>query len=85
MAVADRIHNIARDDDGNIAVIEYSGWEAGSKRAGYGHRVWRRAGIEGGGRGGLDHIEILEPTPADKTGAYHPVDDARPGSSIRDN
>ena len=85
MAVADRIHSIQRDSSGNIAVLEYSGWEAGSKRAGYGRRVWRLQGIEGGGRGGLDRIEVLMPHAAAQTGAYHPVDAAVPGASIRDN
>lgn len=84
MAVADRIHRIERNSSGNIAVVEYSGWEAGSKRAGYGRRVWRLEGVEGSGRGGLDRIEILEPLPAHSQ-VYHPVDTAKPGASIRDN
>jgi Rod binding domain-containing protein len=85
MAVADRIHNIQRDAAGNIATIEYSGWEAGSRRAGYGRRVWRLQGIEGSGRGGLDRIEVLEPLSASNNGTYHRVDSGKPGASIRDN
>ena len=84
MAVADRIHRIERNTSGDISVVEYSGWEAGSKRAGYGRRVWRLEGIQGSGRGGLDHIEILEPSPAHSQ-VYHPVDEATPGASVRDN
>ena len=84
MAVADRIHRIERDEQGQIAVLEYSGWEAGSKRASYGRRVWRLASIPGQGRGGLDRIEILEPKAQTGNQVYFPVDGNRPGASHYD-
>lgn len=54
MAVVDRIHNIERNEEGKILSVEYSGWEAGTKKASYGRRVWRHESVSGGGRGGLD-------------------------------
>ncbi len=84
MAVADRIHDVKRDGNGRIAVIEYSGWEAGSKKASYGRRVWRLENIKGRGRGGLDRIEVLEPHRADGQNNYHPIGKGKPGASVLD-
>ncbi len=84
MAVADRIHSIQRDQDGRIAVLEYSGWDAGSKKAGYGRKVWRLASIPGQGRGGLDRIEVLEPAQAAQAGSLHRIGSERPGASVHD-
>ncbi len=82
MAVADQIHSIKRNENGEIATIEYSGWEAGGKKAGYGRRVWRLASVPGKGRGGLDHIEVMEPRRSSEV--FHPVGNARPGASNLD-
>lgn len=84
MAVVDRVHNIERTKDGDIAVIEYSGWEAGTQKAGYGRRVWRLEGVPGSGRGGLEGIEVLAPRRAEGN-AYVPVDDAVPGASLNED
>ncbi|MCP4606260.1 MAG: hypothetical protein GY847_38080 [Proteobacteria bacterium] len=84
MAVADRIHSIKRDQEGRIAAIEYSGWEAGSKKAGYGRRVWRLASVQGKGRGGLDRIEVIEPNPVSGQNSFHSIGKGLPGASILD-
>lgn len=84
MAVADRIHRVERNEKGDIAVIEYSGWESGSTKASYGRRVWRAEGIEGQGRGGLDRIEIIEPLPASVYGEFQALGKGLPGASVRD-
>ncbi|MDD5308891.1 MAG: rod-binding protein [Deltaproteobacteria bacterium] len=84
MAVADRIHAIARDASGRIASIEYSGWEAGGSRAAYGRHVWRVYGVPGEGRGGLDEIAVIEPFRAGGREPYRAVDDSLPGASILD-
>ncbi len=84
MAVADRIHRVQRNSDGKIASIEYSGWEAGSKGAKYGRRVWRLESLPGKGRGGLDRIEVLEPKWAAGVNNYRPIGNERPGASILD-
>ena len=84
MAVADRIHRVERDASGDISVIEYSGWEAGGKKASYGRRVWRVQGIEGQGRGGLDRIEILEPLQAATGGEFQALGSGLPGPSLYD-
>jgi Rod binding domain-containing protein len=85
MAVADRIHRIERNSEGNIAVIEYSGWESGGKKASYGRRVWRVEGISGQGRGGLDRIEVLQPQPASVYGEFQALGSGLPGASVFDN
>jgi hypothetical protein len=85
MAVVDRIHSVKRTENGHIAAIEYSGWEAGGKRASYGRRVWRLEGVSGSGRGGLDRIEVLEPKAASDAGAYHQVGGGLPGASMHDH
>jgi len=85
MAVADRVHRVERDAAGNIAVIEYSGWESGGKKAGYGRHVWRVEGISGQGRGGLDRIEVIEPLPASQFGVFQALGDTLPGASVLDN
>ncbi|MCP4679836.1 MAG: hypothetical protein GY854_30960 [Deltaproteobacteria bacterium] len=84
MAVADRIHEVKRNAEGKIVTIEYSGWEAGSKRASYGRRVWRLASVRGTGRGGLDRIEVLEPHLASVGNSYHFIGKGRPGASVLD-
>ncbi len=84
MAVIDRVHNIERTENGQIATIEYSGWEAGTQKAGYGRKVWRLEGIPGSGRGGLEQIEVLVPQAA-KGQPFVPVDDAVPGASLNDD
>lgn len=90
MAVADRIHSVKRDENGDVVALEYSGWEATTNGASYGRRMWRTEGIEGNGRGGLGQIEILEPKKNDGSirngidGAYVPVGNHRPGASIFD-
>jgi Rod binding domain-containing protein len=86
MAVADRIHAVKHDKDGNIEVLEYSGWEATGHGATYGTRVWRLKGIKGPGRGGLNQIEILVAKKADGLeNAYVPVNNRTPGVSIQDS
>jgi Rod binding domain-containing protein len=85
MAVADRIHRVERNGAGNIAVIEYSGWEAGGKKASYGRRVWRLSGIDGQGRGGLDRIEVIEPKSAVTVGEFQAQGARLPGASVADN
>lgn len=84
MAVVDRVHRVERDVAGNIAVIEYSGWESGGKKAGYGRRVWRVEGISGQGRGGLDRIEVIEPLPAAQFGEFQALGRRLPGASVLD-
>jgi hypothetical protein len=84
MVVADRIHSIERDGDGRIAVLEFSGWQAGGSGASYGRHVWRRMGVPGEGRGGLDDIEILEPHWAGGAEPYRALDRSRPGASVLD-
>ncbi len=84
MAVADRIHAMRRGPDGRIEVVEYSGWEAGSKQASYKRRVWRLASVPGEGRGGLDRIEVLRPHQVYGRENLIPVGTAQPGASIHD-
>ncbi|MBN2803450.1 MAG: hypothetical protein JXR91_10170 [Deltaproteobacteria bacterium] len=83
MAVADKIYSINRDEAGNIATVEYGGWEAGNRSAGYGRKVWRLNGVSGSGLGGLAGIEILAPKKVDGV-KYEPVSDKVPGASIND-
>ncbi|MBN2340627.1 MAG: rod-binding protein [Deltaproteobacteria bacterium] len=84
MAVADRIHTVKRDDSGNIVALEYSGWEATTKGASYGRRMWRVEGVPGNGRGGLSSIEILEPKRSDSAAPYIAVGNRHPGASVTD-
>ena len=84
MAVADRIHDIKRDAEGNITSLEYSGWDAASRGSRYARRIWRVAGVSGEGRGGLSDIQILQPTVAGGEGAQFVPLGGRPGASIQD-
>ncbi|MBN2714795.1 MAG: rod-binding protein [Deltaproteobacteria bacterium] len=85
MAVADRIHRVQRNGDGDIVALEYSGWEATGNGASYGRRMWRVEGVAGNGRGGLARIEVLEPKKASAAEqGYVTVGSHRPGASITD-
>ena len=85
MAVADRIHHLQRNERGDIIALEYSGWEATGSGASYGRRMWRVEGVSGNGRGGLEHIEVLEPHKAGSADdSYVTVGNHRPGASIAD-
>jgi len=84
MGVADRVHSIRRGDDGRIAAVEYSGWEAGASGARYGRHTWRVEGVPGVGRGGLDGIEILAPRMAAEQSPFSIERGARPGASVLD-
>jgi Rod binding domain-containing protein len=83
MAVADRVHEVKRNERGEIAAIEYSGWDAATEGARYGRRMWRLKGVPGVGRGGLSSIQVLEPKPA-YGGAQYVSLGGRPGASVHD-
>jgi hypothetical protein len=84
MAVVDRIHSITRTADGSIASIEYSGWEAGGSRAGYGRHIWRLSSVQGEGLGGLARIEVLKPHQAGNGELFVPFNANLPGASLKD-
>lgn len=85
MAVADRIHSVKRNGEGEIVALEYSGWEATTNGASYGRRMWRTEGVQGNGRGGLGRIEIMEPHQNDGSKeVYVTVGGNRPGASVLD-
>ncbi|MEM9860627.1 MAG: hypothetical protein AAF938_03325 [Myxococcota bacterium] len=63
MAVVERVHAIRYDEHGEIAQIEFDGWEARSRGARHlSRRTWNRVGTRGGNdaRSGLSRIEIIE-------------------------
>jgi len=84
MAVMDRVHNVTRTSDGSIASIEYSGWEAGGSKAGYGRHVWHLSSVQGSGLGGLSRIEVLKPHTVESGEAFVAVNSNLPGGSLKD-
>ncbi len=63
MAVVERVHSIAYDEEGRVEQVVFDGWEA--RVGGARHlerRTWNRYGHRGGHdvRGGLARIEIIE-------------------------
>jgi hypothetical protein len=41
MGVVDQVHRLELDTTGRVALVEYSGWEAGAERVAYARREWR--------------------------------------------
>ncbi|MCB9623955.1 MAG: hypothetical protein H6723_11590 [Sandaracinus sp.] len=63
MAVVERVHEVARDPEGNIVRVVFDGWEARVDGARHlVRRTWNRVGNPGGDdpRNGLQAIELVE-------------------------